>query len=71
MLYAKEWLESMELCTEMGNELAETLQVGTEQGGCHHSVCCRVSDEVEKVDGAFPRGLGKPLGHRSWYTQSS
>lgn len=65
----------MELCSEMGNEPVESLQVG-HRGQINVDdvmvgVCSRLPDEVEEVDEVFFRGLGKPCDHRSWCSWST
>lgn len=75
MLYAKELLECMELCSETGNEPVESLWV-RHRGQINVDdimvgVCYRLPDVVEAVDGAFFRRLGKPCDHRSWYSWST
>lgn len=51
MLYAKEWLECMELCSEMGNEPVESLWVKhrgqINVDGIMVGVCYRLPDKVE------------------------
>ena len=75
MLYAKEWLECMELCSEMGNEPVESSRVRQRAqinvDDIMVGVCYTLPDEVEEVDGAFFRVLGKPYDHRSWYSWST
>ena len=60
---------------EMGSESVESLQA-RHRGQINVDdvmvgVCYRLPDEVEEVDGAFFRGLGKPHDHRSWYSWST
>lgn len=51
VLYAKEWLECMELCSEMGNEPVESLWVKhrgqINVDGIMVGVCYRMPDKVE------------------------
>lgn len=60
MLYAKEWLECMELCSESGHDPVESSWV-RHRGQINVDdvmvgACYILPDEVEEVDGAFSRG---------------